>query len=147
LSALCSIDKNWERTTQAREAVAELKRALSDINVQTRWEKYDSKVVGFLRRNYGSTREGSGNQWQMEECRFEMFLMAACMLEAIEGGEAEGYLTSSVLALMSDDICNYLVANDTALAAGKPGSSKRDRIIFSRCEEFRRALQRLKSKA
>lgn len=147
LSALCSIDKNWEKTTQAHEAVAELKRALSEKNTRTRWEAYDAKVVGFLNRNYGSTREGAGNQWQMEECRYEMFLTAACMLEVIEGGRAEGYLTESILALMSDSICEYVTANEMTLPAGRPGSSKRDRIILFRCEEFRHALRKLKAEA
>jgi hypothetical protein len=147
LSALCSIDKDWEKTTQAHDAVVELKRALSDKNARTRWEAYDAKVVGFLNRRYGSTREGAGNQWQMEECRYEMFFAAACMLEAIEGGKAEGYLTESVLALMSDYICDYVTEKELTLAAGNPGSSKRDRIIYSRCEGFRRALQKLKAEA
>jgi hypothetical protein len=146
LSALCVIDKNWEKTAQAHKAVPELERALSDRNVKTSWEAYDAKVVGYLRRNYGSTREGAGNQWQMEECKYEMFLRAACMLEAIEGGKAEKYLTPSILDLMSEYICDYVTTNEI-LVTGNPGASKRDRIIFDRCEGFRRALQKLKAEA
>jgi hypothetical protein len=145
LAALCSIDKDWEKTPKARLAANELRKALVDDNTRKSWETYDAKVVGFLRRNHGSTREPSGNLWQMEECRFEMFLRAACMLEAIEGGEAEKYLTLPIVDLMSDHVCEYIAANDTTLASGKPGSSKRDRIVFARCEEFRRELKKLRS--
>ena len=68
------------------------------------------------------------------------------MLEAIEGGKAEGYLTPSILDLMSESICDYVTTNEI-LIPGTPGASKRNRIIFDRCEGFRRALQKLKAEA